>query len=37
LIRSYLSTIRKRKMNVIDAIAAAFVSGPSLAATPQTC
>jgi transposase len=37
LIRSYLSTIRKRGTNVIDAIAAVFVSGPSLAATPQIC
>jgi len=40
LIRSYLSTIRKRKMNVIDAIVAVFVSGPtgpSLVASPQSC
>jgi transposase len=37
LIRSYLSTIRKREMNVIDAITAVFVSEPSLTAIPQTC
>jgi transposase len=35
LIRGYLSTIRKRGMNVIDAIAAVYASGPSLIATAE--
>jgi transposase len=36
LIRGYLSTIRKRGMNVIDAIAAVYADGPSLVVTAQT-
>jgi transposase len=35
LIRGYLSTIRKRGMNVIEAIAAVYASGPSLIATAE--
>jgi len=36
LIRGYLSTIRKRGMNVIDAIAAVYADHPSLVVTAQT-
>jgi len=36
LIRGYLSTIRKRGMNVIDAIAAVYAGDTSIAVAPQT-
>lgn len=34
--RGYLSTIRQRGMNVIDAITAVFISGPSHLAMNRT-